>query len=233
MAGFFALRRETFTSAKDLNPIGYKIGLELIVKCGCENVQELPIAFANRLHGESKLSLNEQIKYLRHLHRLYEHRFGTAWRLLQFLVIGGSGAIVDVATLFVFLGLLPFSVARAVAIWVAMTWNFALNRNLTFVSAKSGSRTKQYFGFCLGCLLGAVLNWSISVLLLSELHVPPFAAAAAGILAGAVSNFVVCQRVVFRRPLPNESPAPVSSPGAKSENPRLTVSASHQHADQP
>ncbi len=33
MSGFFALRRSTFLNARDLNPIGYKIGLELVVKC--------------------------------------------------------------------------------------------------------------------------------------------------------------------------------------------------------
>jgi len=70
MAGFFAIRRERFESAKILDPVGYKIGLELMVKCGCKNVAEIPIAFQNRLHGESKLTLREQLNYLRHLKRL-------------------------------------------------------------------------------------------------------------------------------------------------------------------
>ena len=75
MAGFFALRRETFESADQLNAIGYKIGLELLVKCNCRGVVEVPIHFANRKHGESKLSFREQINYLRHLRRLYAYRF--------------------------------------------------------------------------------------------------------------------------------------------------------------
>lgn len=72
LAGFFALHRETFESAAPLDPVGYKIGLELIVKSHCRNVVEVPIRFANRLHGQSKLSLREQINYLRHLGRLYK-----------------------------------------------------------------------------------------------------------------------------------------------------------------
>ena len=36
MSGFLAFKRSTFAKAKDLNPVGYKIGLELIVKCGCK-----------------------------------------------------------------------------------------------------------------------------------------------------------------------------------------------------
>jgi dolichol-phosphate mannosyltransferase len=74
MAGFFALRRALFESAGTLDPIGYKIGLELLVKCRCRRVVEVPIHFRNRLHGHSKLNLREQINYLRHLGRLYRFR---------------------------------------------------------------------------------------------------------------------------------------------------------------
>lgn len=80
MAGFFGLRRETFRNARELDPIGYKIGLELIIKCECLNVVEIPIHFANRLHGESKLSFREQLNYLRHLARLYRFRYGSVRR---------------------------------------------------------------------------------------------------------------------------------------------------------
>jgi dolichol-phosphate mannosyltransferase len=80
MAGFFALRRPTFEAARELNPVGYKIGLELIVKCGCKQICEVPIQFANRLHGESKLSLREQLNYLRHLGRLGEYKLRNVFR---------------------------------------------------------------------------------------------------------------------------------------------------------
>ncbi|MCH5374140.1 MAG: polyprenol monophosphomannose synthase [Planctomycetes bacterium] len=72
MPGFFALRRGTYRSADELNPVGYKIGLELIVKCRCRRVREVPIHFLQRLHGSSKLNLKEQLNYLRHLFRLAE-----------------------------------------------------------------------------------------------------------------------------------------------------------------
>ena len=74
MAGFFALPRGLFEAAATLDPIGYKIGLELLVKCRCQHVVEVPIHFRNRLHGQSKLGLGEQINYLRHLLRLYRFR---------------------------------------------------------------------------------------------------------------------------------------------------------------
>ena len=75
MAGFFALRSEVYKRASQLNPIGYKIGLELLVKCGCNNVKEIPIHFADRRFGESKLTLKEQLNYLKHLWRLTTYKF--------------------------------------------------------------------------------------------------------------------------------------------------------------
>ena len=74
MSGFFAFERELFEHAGPVNPIGYKIGLELMVKCNVTSVAEVPIHFADRQLGESKLNFNEQVKYLRHLGRLYRHR---------------------------------------------------------------------------------------------------------------------------------------------------------------
>jgi dolichol-phosphate mannosyltransferase len=81
MSGFFALRRETFEHGRDFNPIGYKIGLELIRRCECRHVLEVPIIFHNRVRGQSKLNFEQQARYLVHLDRLYrDYRRG--WGLL-------------------------------------------------------------------------------------------------------------------------------------------------------
>jgi dolichol-phosphate mannosyltransferase len=201
MAGFFGLRRETFLSANELNPIGYKIGLELLVKCGCERVAEVPIQFSNRLHGQSKLSLREQVNYLRHLYRLYRFRFGVWARGAEFLLVGFSGAFVDLVVLSLMLTSVPFEVARTIAIMVAMNWNFVLNRTFTFADSRQRSIGKQYLGFVTACALGAVANWTISVALRRSLIIPgnnPLIAAAVGVIAGALFNFLLCNMLVFR-----------------------------------
>jgi dolichol-phosphate mannosyltransferase len=74
MSGFFALPRRVFERAENPSPLGYKIGLELLVRCRCERVSEVPIHFANRAHGDSKLTLRQQWLYLRHLGRLYQFK---------------------------------------------------------------------------------------------------------------------------------------------------------------
>ena len=86
MAGFFALHKDIFAQADNLNPIGYKIALELIVKCNCHYVIEVPIHFANRKFGESKLGFREQVNYIKHLKRLADFKFGWFSHLIQFLL---------------------------------------------------------------------------------------------------------------------------------------------------
>ena len=74
LAGFFALRAETFEACPPLDPVGYKIGLELLVKAGVRAVAEVPITFRDRTRGSSKLTVAQQLAYLRHLGRLYGYR---------------------------------------------------------------------------------------------------------------------------------------------------------------
>jgi dolichol-phosphate mannosyltransferase len=76
MSGFFAIRRTVYERAAPLSPVGYKIALELIVKCTCSMIREVPIRFAQRQFGESKLSLVERFNYLRHLSRLMRFKYG-------------------------------------------------------------------------------------------------------------------------------------------------------------
>ena len=78
MSGFFALRRSTWDRSARLDPVGYKVGLELMVKCRCQRVQEIPIHFCCRLHGQSKLTWRQQVEYLRHLWRLARYKWRAA-----------------------------------------------------------------------------------------------------------------------------------------------------------
>ncbi|MFW2387002.1 MAG: polyprenol monophosphomannose synthase [Polyangiales bacterium] len=74
MSGFFAIRRADMPDPNCLSPIGYKIALEIYVKGEFEKPAEIPIHFSDRQHGESKLSLKEQLNFVRHLARLYAYK---------------------------------------------------------------------------------------------------------------------------------------------------------------
>lgn len=73
LSGFFAFRRRILCAGMALRPLGYKIGLELLVKTGCRKLREVPIHFESRFSGKSKLSLREQFSFLLHLVHLYGH----------------------------------------------------------------------------------------------------------------------------------------------------------------
>jgi dolichol-phosphate mannosyltransferase len=75
LSGFFAISKATLSRAQSISPIGYKILLELIVRCECRKIVEIPIAFRDRKLGISKLSFTQQWLYLRHLARLYVHYY--------------------------------------------------------------------------------------------------------------------------------------------------------------
>jgi len=90
MSGFFALRRDTWERADGLDPIGYKIALELFVKGRCKHPAEVPIEFEKRVAGSSKLNMAEQFRYLRHLGRLYRFRFPVFTWLGLFAVLAAA-----------------------------------------------------------------------------------------------------------------------------------------------
>jgi putative flippase GtrA len=109
---------------------------------------------------------------------------------------------VDVLCFLALAPLLALGLARALAIAVAMTWNFVLNRRFTFSDARREPFWKQYFLFCASCLVGALVSWGVSIFLCLNstwFETYKVAAALAGVVAGFFFNFVLSRRFVFRR----------------------------------
>jgi dolichol-phosphate mannosyltransferase len=202
LAGYFALPRVVFQRAEALNPIGYKIGLELIVKCRCERIVEVPIKFENRHIGQSKLSGREQINYIRHLKRLADFKFGGWSQLAQYYAVGATGIIVDLLTFTAFLQAgIMVPLARALAIFIAMSWNFVLNRRVSFATRRFGKPIRNQYGRWLASsAFGALVSWSVAVnlALFSDFFARQvLTAAILGIAAGSLSNFVLAKYWVF------------------------------------
>ncbi len=71
--GYFGLRRSVIEGAP-LDPIGWKILIEVLVKGQYASICELPYAFHARDAGDSKMGLKEQWNYLRHIVRLMGYK---------------------------------------------------------------------------------------------------------------------------------------------------------------
>ncbi|MGA3036038.1 MAG: polyprenol monophosphomannose synthase [Vulcanimicrobiaceae bacterium] len=69
-SGFFMVRRSSLEGV-ELDPIGFKIGLEVIAKARYRKAIEVPYVFTDRVAGSSKLNQGEILNYLRQLGRIY------------------------------------------------------------------------------------------------------------------------------------------------------------------
>lgn len=72
-SGFMAVRQELFEGL-ELDPIGWKIVLEVVVKAQPCPFIEIPILFDDRRAGQSKQSLWAFLQYLQHCRRLWLHQ---------------------------------------------------------------------------------------------------------------------------------------------------------------
>jgi len=72
-SGYFLVRREALDGV-ELDPIGFKIGLEVIAKAHYGRAIEIPYVFTDRIVGESKLNQREIVNYLTQLRKLYAAR---------------------------------------------------------------------------------------------------------------------------------------------------------------
>ncbi len=70
LSGFLALKKEIVQTGDPIEPVGWKIGLEIMVKCRCRHIREVPIHFTQRARGVSKLNLRVIFNYFRHVGRL-------------------------------------------------------------------------------------------------------------------------------------------------------------------
>ena len=72
-SGFFLVKRDALQGV-ELDPIGFKIGLEVIAKAHYGRALEVPYVFTDRVAGTSKLNQNEIFNYLKQLGRIYGAR---------------------------------------------------------------------------------------------------------------------------------------------------------------
>lgn len=73
LSGFFFVRRYVMEKT-EIEAVGYKILLDILVKNRDEKVREVPFVFYGRRKGKSKLTFGEITNYFRTLWRLLGHR---------------------------------------------------------------------------------------------------------------------------------------------------------------
>lgn len=85
LSGYFFLNKKIIKNVK-LNPIGYKILLEILVKAKYDpdKIKEIPFIFGKRYFGKSKLGVKVYAAYIMHLITLYLYKFKQIFKYLIF-----------------------------------------------------------------------------------------------------------------------------------------------------
>lgn len=160
-SGFMAIRRSILKGV-ELDPVGWKIVLEVLVKTDPALV-EVPIVFTDRCKGESKLSLKTQLEYLRHLGRLYSFRYSSLYQFFKFCLVGLSGTIVDTLILISMVELTGLD-PRFAAIFGflgAVSSNYVFNRRWTFRGENANASVIAYLTFFAVCVAGLAIRLGI------------------------------------------------------------------------
>lgn len=159
MSGLFAFRRSAIDLHR-LNPVGFKILLEILVRHPAARVAEVAYEFGPRVAGESKASLREGLAFGRHLARLRrsvlgrqlrrrpmtsQARLRQAVRAIGFGLVGLSGVAVNTLALWLFhhgLGRDEL-LAATLATQASTIWNFAWTDLLVYRGDKRGTRRSR------------------------------------------------------------------------------------------
>ncbi len=203
MSGFFMIRRDRFEQlAPQLSIQGFKILLDVIATGHGElRTVEVPYTFGSRLHGESKLDSMVALDFLGLVLAKFTHDI-ISLRFLLFAMVGGTGLIIHLGTLFVALKVLefPFPEAQAAGAFVAMTSNFVLNNFLTYRDQrlKGFAILGGLLAFYLVCSVGLFANVGVAFSVYDQEPIW-WLAGAAGALMGVVWNYAMSGLFVWRK----------------------------------
>ncbi|HEV2176551.1 MAG TPA: glycosyltransferase family 2 protein [Terriglobia bacterium] len=193
MSGMFLVRRSVLQGV-ELNPVGYKLLLEVLAKAPYRELVEVPYIFGGREHGASKLGARQSLEYLAHLARLARST-GMVAGWVRYGLVGLLGAAVDVGLVDLLAGRCewPLYLAAFVAIQIAVISNFIWHDLGTFSFPRAGALRyarllSRFLQYEKTCLAGALLNLA-TTLLLARARVPLLWAATLGVAAGGVWNF--------------------------------------------
>jgi len=117
LTGFFLARRAAINTST-LQPEGFKILLELLVRHPDLRVTELHFDFAPRHEGQSKADLNEGMRFFRHLTRL---RLTVNQHLVRFIILIALAVALNLALLGGLVAGAGWSVLRAALLGGATT----------------------------------------------------------------------------------------------------------------
>jgi len=202
LSGLFVMRRDWFEAARPrLSGVGFKILIDVMASGPRRpKITEVGTSLRTRLGGESKLDMRV-ILDLAALLLDKRTRGLIPARFSLFAAVGSTGVAVHLAALTLAMEsmALPFWIAQALAIFVAMNSNFFLNNVLTFRDKRLRGLAlwSGLIAFDLSCAGGALLGEAVgSLAKMTGLHW--VVAGVGGAFAAALWNYVAASGAVWR-----------------------------------
>jgi dolichol-phosphate mannosyltransferase len=216
MSGFFAFKRNII---KELNidAIGYKILLEILVKTKGVNIKEIPYTFQDRELGSSKLDMKTITDYYKSVWKLY--RYGKPQEIQEkrssvkflskaarFYTVGASGFAVNYLISLLFTGGISemwYLHANIIGIIASITTNFILNKTWTFGDRdfKIKKTISQYGKFAMFSSLGALIQLGMVYFLVDSAELAYPLALILAVMTAAFGNFVFNKKYTFKEKL--------------------------------
>ena len=215
MSGYFMLKTEVLRAdAHRLSGGGFKILLDILATVEAPlRIKEVPMHFAARAEGESKLDRTVVFEFLV---GLYDKLLGRIipTRFALFATVGAMGVVVQFAALWLVLsGVLgeqfafghwssdrtTFNIANALASLAAMTFNFTLNNELTYSDKRLRGVSAWLRGwakFAVTCAVGLLASVATTDAL-KRMEINDVVAVLTGIVVASVWNFALSSKFVW------------------------------------
>ncbi|MET9609244.1 glycosyltransferase family 2 protein [Streptomyces sp. NPDC006512] len=195
MSGFFAMRR-TAVTADALRPLGYKILLELAVRCRPARTAEVPFVFQDRYAGESKSTAREGLRFLTHLAAL--RSAAPLARMIGFGLIGLSGFVPNLLALWLLTHAgMHYLPAEIVANQAGVLWNFLLIEQLLFRDRRHRHWADRLGRFALLANADLLLRIPLIALFVGRLGLDVLPATALALVTTFVLRFAATEALVY------------------------------------
>ncbi|MFO8040115.1 MAG: glycosyltransferase family 2 protein [Sodalinema sp.] len=203
MSGFFMVRRSAIAE-RFLDPIGYKILIEVLGRGDISWIGEVGYVFQEREQGQSKVTWKQYLDYLQHLGKLRLDLLPVQ-RFLRFGLVGLTGVVVDLAVFYVLRERWQLGLTRSAMLSaeVAILNNFYWNDRWTFSDLSRQQRgwrkqLKRFLKFNIVCLAGLILNVLIVNILFNLLGVNDYLSKLLAIALVTLWNFSINLKLSWR-----------------------------------
>lgn len=214
MTGFFAVRRDAI-DPYGMQPIGFKILMEILVRHPRLRLAEVPFSMAPREAGQSKGTLREGLRFARHLLRLRTGLLGRQvahsvtsspldWvgRAFAFGMVGLTGLVVNTAVLWLLTSQvlhLHYAWAAVLATEASTAWLLVLTETVLYRKGKPGGAVSRGARFFLLNHVALLARLPILALLVEAFGIGVLVANAITLVLLFLVRFVIADSALYGR----------------------------------